>query len=410
MLLFEYLRMALESLKSNKLRSALTLLGIVIGVFSVIAAVTAVQVIDVYFNDTFRGMGANTFYVTKVNRSGINVGPMDRSLRNRPNLTYEDMERLRRRADLPLSIAPDGWFGQHAVKYGGEETDPTIGLRGVNQDWAINNGFEIEEGRFLTEDDVRSARPVVVLGAPIVKRLFDVEQAVGKTVRIDGRRFKVVGTFVEKGAFLGDTPDDHVMAPITRLFDIYGEPTRNISYDVRAPSAPMLQATIDQVTGHLRVIRGVAPQDEDNFDVVTNDAMRGPMESFTATLTMGGAAIGLIALLAAGIGIMNIMLVSVTERTREIGIRKSLGATRRDILSQFLLEAVFLCQIGGLVGIGLGILGGNMLAFSFDLRATFPLMWAILGVVGVTVIALIFGVYPAYKAARLNPIEALRYE
>ena len=249
-----------------------------------------------------------------------------------------------------------------------------------------------------------------MLGQPVVKRLFPYEQAVGKTVRIDGRRFQVIGTFAEKGAFLGEAPDNLAMAPITRLFDVYGEPNRNISYDVRAPSAPMLQATIDEVTGHLRVIRKVRPQDENNFDVVTNDAIKGPMESFTATLTLGGAAIGLIALLAAGIGIMNIMLVSVTERTREIGIRKALGATRRDVLSQFLLEAVFLCQIGGLVGILLGVLGGNALAFAFDLQATFPWAWALGGVVGVTVIALVFGVYPAYKAARLNPIEALRYE
>ncbi len=409
MLLLEYLRMAFESLKSNKLRSALTLLGIVIGVFSVIAAVTAVQVIDVYFNDTFRGMGANTFYVSKYG-GGIQIGPRDPSLRNRPDLTYADMEQLRRRASLPLSIAPDGSFGRVVVTYEGTSTDPNVGLRGVNQDWAVNNGFEIEDGRFMSEDDVRSARPVVVLGQPVVKRLFPYEQAVGKTVRIDGRRFQVIGTFAEKGAFLGEVQDNIAMAPITRLFDVYGEPNRNISYDIRAPSTPMLQATIDEITGHLRVIRKVRPQDDNNFDVVTNDAMKGPMESFTATLTIGGAAIGLIALLAAGIGIMNIMLVSVTERTREIGVRKALGATRRDVLSQFLLEAVFLCQIGGLVGILLGVLGGNALAFAFGLRATFPWAWALFGVVGVTVIALVFGVYPAYKAARLNPIEALRYE
>jgi putative ABC transport system permease protein len=410
MLLFEYLRMAFESLRTNKLRSALTLLGIVIGVFSVIAAVTAVQVIEVYFNDTFRGMGANTFYVSKVNNNGIQIGPRDRSLRNRPDLTYEDMLLLRRRAELPLSIGPDGWFGRGAVTYNGVETDPTVSLRGVNQDWAVNNGFEIEEGRFLTEDDVRYARNVVVLGAPIVKRLFDVEQPIGKTVRIDGRQYRVIGTFVEKAGFLGDSPDNIAMAPITRLFNVYGDPNRNISYDIRAPSAALLQATIDEVTGHLRVIRAVSPAEDNNFDIVTNDAMRGPMDSFTGYLTLGGAGIGLIALLAAGIGIMNIMLVSVTERTREIGVRKALGATRRDVLRQFLLEAVFLCQIGGLIGIGLGVLGGNVLALTFDLRPTFPWMWAIMGVVGVTVIALVFGVYPAYKAARLNPIDALRYE
>jgi len=409
MLVFEYLRMAFESLRSNKLRSALTLLGIVIGVFSVIAAVTAVQVIEVYFNDTFRGMGANTFYVSKT-QSGIQFGPRDRSLRNRPDLTYEDMLLLRRRAELPLSIGPDETFARASVTYGGQETDPTVGLRGVNQDWAVNNGFEIEEGRFLTEDDVRYARNVIVIGAPIVRRLFDVEQPIGKTVRIDGRQFRVVGTFVAKEGFLGDSPDNIAMAPITRLFNIYGDTDRNIAYDIRAPSAALLQATIDEVTGHLRVIRDVRPSEDNNFAINTNDALRGPMDEFTGYLTMGGAGIGLIALLAAGIGIMNIMLVSVTERTREIGVRKALGATRQDVLRQFLLEAVFLCQIGGLLGIGLGVLGGNVLALTFDLRPTFPWMWALMGVGGVTLIALIFGVYPAYKAARLNPIDALRYE
>src|SRR5690606_12955648 len=220
-------------------------------------------------------------YVSKYG-GGIQIGPRDPSLRNRPDLTYADMEQLRRRANLPLSIAPDGSFGRVVVTYEGTSTDPNVGLRGVNQDWAVNNGFEVQDGRFMSEDDVRSARPVVVLGQPVVKRLFPYEQAVGKTVRIDGRRFQVIGTFVEKGAFLGEVQDNLAMVPITRLFDIYGEPNRNISYDIRAPSAPMLQATIDEVTGHLRVIRKVRPQDDNNFDVVTNDAMKGPMESFTA--------------------------------------------------------------------------------------------------------------------------------
>lgn len=405
----ESLRMAWETLRGNKLRSFLTLLGMIIGVFSVIAAVTAVGVIDVYFNESFRGMGAHTFYVTKFG-GGFQVGPMDPSLRNRPNLTYADLLELRARSQLATSISPDGRFGQVAVRYGGESTEPNIGLVGVAEDWAVNNGFEVAEGRFLIEDDVRYARPVVVLGSVVAERLFPNEQAIGKDVRVDGRRFQVVGVMESKGSFLGQSNDNLVWAPITRLFAIYGDVDRNIAYDVRAPSQTLLNATIDEVTGHLRAIRRVRPEQENNFQVVTNDALTGPFQTFTSVLTLGGAGIGLIALLAAGVGIMNIMLVSVTERTREIGIRKSLGATRRAILTQFLVEAVFLCQIGGLVGILLGILGGNVMAFSFDISPAFPWGWALGGVFGVTVIALIFGVYPAWKAARLDPIEALRYE
>ncbi len=400
--------MALEALRTNKLRSSLTLLGMVIGVFSVIAAVTAVGVIDRYFTDTFGGMGANTFYVSKF--PGIQVGPRDPSLRNRPNLTYDDLLQLQRRSELPVSIAPDAGFDFARVTADGRETDPNIRIRGVDQDWAVNNGFEIEYGRFLSEDDVRYGRPVAVLGQPVAERLFPGEQAIGKEVRVRGRRFQVIGVFEEQGAFLGERPDQNVWAPITRLFQVYGDPQRNISYDVRAPGPEFLDATIEEVTGHLRVIRGVRPQDDNNFEIVTNDALQGPFQAFTAMLTVGGAGIGLIALLAAGIGIMNIMLVSVTERTREIGIRKALGATRRAVLGQFLLEAIVLCQIGGLIGIALGIAGGNALAIFSSIQPAFPLGWAITGVVGVTVIAIVFGVYPAWKAATLRPIEALRYE
>jgi putative ABC transport system permease protein len=408
-MLFEYLRMALEALRANKLRSGLTLLGMVIGVFSVIAAVTAVGVIDRYFNDTFGGLGANTFYVSKF-PSGIQVGPRDASYRNRPNLTYDDLLQLQRRSRLAASVAPDATFDWARVTADGRETEPNTRIRGVDQDWAVNNGFEIAEGRFMSDDDIRYGRPVVVLGDPIARRLFPDELALGKEVRIRGHRFQVIGVFEERAAFLGERPDNGVWAPITRMFQIYGNPDRSIAYDVRAAGPEYLNATIEETVGHLRVIRGVRPQDENNFEITTNDALRGPFQSFTAILTMGGAGIGLIALLAAGIGIMNIMLVSVTERTREIGIRKALGATHRAVLGQFLFEAVVLCQIGGLIGIALGVAGGNLLALASGLSPAFPWGWALGGVLGVTVIALVFGVYPAYKAARLRPIDALRYE
>lgn len=404
----ESLRMAWETLIGNKLRSLLTLLGMVIGVFSVIAAVTAVDVIDLYFTESFRGMGSNSFYVSK--NANFQMGPDDESLRNRPNLTYSDLLALRRRAKLAASISPDGTFANTKVVFGSEETSPNIALRGVGSDWPVNNGFDVAEGRFLSEDDIRYGRPVIVLGSTIAERLFDNAQAVGKEVRVQGRRYRVVGVMEEKGSFLGNNQDNIVWAPITRMFAVYGDPDRNIAYDVRAPSPELLTATIDEVTGLLRSIRDVRPEEENNFEINTNDALTGPFEAFTNVLTMGGAGIGLIALLAAGVGIMNIMLVSVTERTREIGIRKALGATRRAILLQFLVEAVFLCQIGGIVGILLGGIGGNVLALTLNISPSFPWLWAFIGVFGVTAIALVFGVYPAYKAARLRPIDALRYE
>ena len=406
----QYLLMAAETLRANKLRTALTLLGMVIGVFSVIASVTAVQVIDDYFTDAFAGIGATTFFVQKY--PAFNMGPIDASIRNRPDLTYEQLEQLRRRVRLAAAVSPDEYFETTEIKYGDQETPPKIALRGVDEEWALNNGYEVAEGRFLTANDVRYARPVIVLPQPIADELFIYESPLGKTVLADGRRYQVVGLLEAKGSILGESQDELVLAPITTLFNVYGgAAVRDIGFDVRATNMTTLDATIDEVIGQLRAIRRLGPGEPNNFEIVTNDALSGPFKTFTGFLTLGGLAIGLIALLAAGVGIMNIMLVSVTERTREIGIRKSLGATRRAILIQFLLEAVFLCQLGGLLGILLGVAGGNLVTVAIEsLTPTFPWGWAFTGVAGVTLIAVVFGVYPAYKAARLDPIEALRYE
>lgn len=407
-MLIEYLRMAFEALRSNKLRSMLTLLGMVIGVFSVIASVTAVGVIDRYFNEQFSVFTSSAFDITR--SPAINIGMPDASLRNRPNLTYADLQELQRRVELPAAVSPNGGFDWAMVTAGSNQTDPGVEIRGVDEEWATNSGFDVEYGRFLTDDDVRYGRPVAVIGEPVARVLFPNESAIGKEIRVRGHRYQVIGVIEAQGAFLGQQLDNFVLAPITRLFQIYGRPDRNINYNIRVASPELMTLTIDEVVGQLRVIRNVRPQDDNNFEVTTNDALQGPFQAFTSYLTMGGAAIGLIALLAAGIGIMNIMLVSVTERTREIGIRKALGATNGAVLGQFLFEAVVLCQIGGLFGIALGVLGGNVLAFFTGMSPAFPWNWAIGGVLGVTVIALIFGVYPAWKAAKLRPIDALRYE
>ena len=224
-------------------------------------------------------------------------------------------------------------------------------------------------------------------------------------------RFTVVGVLEEKsgGLNLGDS-NNRVIVPITRGIPVFGLQDRDVTIDVRAPSAEMLAATQDQAVGALRAVRRLPPEAEDNFETFTSAEAADGLKAFTSALATGGAGIGLIALLAAGVGVMNIMLVSVTERTREIGVRKSLGATRRDILLQFLVEAVVLCQLGGLAGILMGVLGGNVVAALMTTAPAFPWGWATIAVLGVTVVALVFGVYPATKAARLHPIEALRYE
>lgn len=404
----EYTTIAWDSLRSNKLRSALTLLGIVIGVFAIVSSVTAVRVIDVYFDDTIKFLGATTFSVQRT--PAVQLGHMDERIRKRKHITFEQIALYKRDAGLPVTVSPTDWFGAKKVTFESKETRPNVQLVGSDEGWLTNNSFDIEAGRFLTESDVQFARPVVVIGKTVADALFPDRSPIGKEIRIEGYRFRIVGLLAGKGSAFGQDLDRTAVAPISRLLDIYGARGRSLSIEIRAPSVQLLQATMDEAAGLLRTIRKVPPGEENDFEIVTNESLLSAVTSFTKYLTIGGAGIGLITLLTAGIGIMNIMLVSVTERTREIGIRKAVGATRGAILRQFLLEAIILCQIGGVLGIILGVVGGNVMALVFGIAPTFPWDWAALGVAGITVVALIFGVYPAFKAARLHPIDALRYE
>jgi putative ABC transport system permease protein len=400
---------ALRALRANLTRSALTLLGMVIGVFAVIAAVTAVDVIDTYFKESIQQYGTNTF---SVQRHGEQfVGPR-RGRTYRPPVTHNQVEALRERVGGTYDVSvleQFAWRERAQSRF--EETEAAIELHGTDAFFLDNYGFTLEAGRPFTVQDVRNGRPVAMLGAPVAETLFPNETPIGKTVRIGRVRLEVVGVLEAKGGFLGLDPDSRIYAPITHLLATYGDGGRDMnSVSVRVGNETQMQAAQDAVISQMRVIRQVDAGAENNFEIETNASARSTFDTFTATLTIAGAGIGLIALVTAGIGIMNIMLVSVTERTREIGVRKSVGAKKRDILGQFLLEAVVLCQIGGLLGIGLGGAFGNLVAVYFDIGMSFPWGWAVGAVIGVTLIAVAFGGYPAYKAARLDPIESLRYE
>jgi len=406
---FETVREALQALRANKLRSSLTLLGIVIGVFAVISAVTAVDVIDLYFKDSLQVFGSSTF---SVERYAVQVGSGRDRERYHPPITYAQVRQLEDKTTPDLTVSLEEGFDYNvAVRSEWRETNPNVNLYGTDDDFLGNFGYEMDEGRPLAGPDMQNARPVALLGATVAEELFPTTTPVGKKVQIGRVRLKVVGVLEEKGSFLGFDPDSRVFAPITYLLGTYGDGGRNIGdVTVRTATPAQIPAAQQQVRQHMRVIRQVPPGDPDTFVMETNDSIRSTLDQFTGTLAMGGALVGLISLLAAGVGIMNIMLVSVTERTKEIGIRKAVGAKWRNILGQFLLEAVVLCQIGGLVGIVLGGLGGNMTAVYFDISPSFPWIWAGIAVGGVTLLAVIFGGYPAYKAARLDPIESLRYE
>jgi len=353
-------------------------------------------------------MGGDVITVTKF--PAISMGPTDWDLyRNRQDITIAQMERMDELTYIASEVGPVRTYRTTRVTFGELETEPNVGIRGGNLHYLSNNAYDIEYGRNFLPEDIDYARPVAIIGADVANLLFEMVDPINKTIRIEGRPYMVIGVTEAKGTVFGSSLDNFVVIPYSTLAGIYGR-NLNIGIQVKAGSVERVEAAIDEITGVLRAIRKVAPGSPNDFEISTNESLGAVFNTFTALLYGVGFVIGGIVLLGAGIGVMNIMLVSVTERTREIGIRKAVGATKKAIVTQFLLECIALCQIGGLIGIILGVAGGNMAALYFETAVVIPWFSAIGGVIGMTIIGVIFGVYPAFKAANLDPIESLRYE
>jgi putative ABC transport system permease protein len=262
----------------------------------------------------------------------------------------------------------------------------------------------------LNEEDVDLSRRVLVVGKIVETRLFPHESPIGKVIRLNGHTYTIVGVMSEKGTSFGMNQDEICIMPITRFFEDYGEAKRTVNIATQAFSAEMYNRTFDHAIGAMRIARGLKANQANDFEIYSNDSLKGAFISVAGVVRVGAFVISGIALVAAGIGIMNIMLVSVTERTKEIGVRKSIGARSKDILRQFLAEAVFISEAGGILGIVLGIFMGDLVAVWLKVDTIFPIGWAIAGVIVCSAIGIGFGLYPAYRAANLDPIEALRYE
>ncbi|HEX8372957.1 MAG TPA: ABC transporter permease [Chthoniobacterales bacterium] len=401
-------RMALSSLGANKLRSALTMLGITIGVFSVIGVMTAISALQGSIESGLSFLGSNIFQFsrTPVFRSNDNE-----RYRNRPNINYAQGVQFARLMQGKTEIVCFKVFKRGvAGAYGGRKTNPNQDIVGTNEYFLEANSQNIGEGRMLNASDVDMARGVVVIGGDLRDKLFPNETALGKVLRVAGRNYQVVGIFETKGSGFGGSNDNQCAIPITRFFADFGGSERSLSISVQSSTQATYDATLGHAVGVMRKVRGLRVEDPDNFDIYSNDSLTAAFTQVAGTIRIGAFVISGIALIAAGVGIMNIMLVSVTERTKEIGVRKSLGARRGDILGQFLLESLFISELGGLAGIVLGVLGGNALAVFLKASVFFPWGWAIVGLVVCSAIGIGFGMYPAHKAAGLDPVEALRFE
>jgi len=407
----ESLIMALVALRTNKLRSVLTLLGIAGGVFSIIGVMTAMGVLTNSIETGMSWLGVNTFQVQKYPMFEGNDPEDMAKFRNRRDITYDQAMYLKDHANMPSAV---GIFcfsqsGKTVVSPHGEKTNPNIGLSGRDIEGFTANSWTIGDGRVFTMTEVSNASYVVILGKDVVKKIFPKTDPINQIVRIDGREYKVIGVVDPRGGLLGGNGDNYAIIPITTFFNVYGR-DQQVAIKVQAPDQKSFDDCMEQVRGIMRTTRHVRPGEEDDFYMWSNDSMITQFNEFTKYVRVGIIVISAIALLAAGVGIMNIMLVSVTERTREIGIRKAIGARRDNILSQFILEAVIISQLGGLIGIVVGIIGGNLIAMLLEIPPVIPYDWVAVGFISCSIIGIVFGVYPAWKAANLDPIESLRYE
>ena len=403
--------MALMAVRTSKLRSILTLLGIAVGVFSIIAVMTAVTVLRNSIEEGMSQLGVNTFQMQKFPVVMGDNHAMRMKYRNRKNISYEQALAVRDKATLAELVGIEGWRGGKTVVWNGQKTNPNIAVVGENVEGIPTNDWIVANGRSINGQDMEMASKVAILGSTLTEKLFPPSyNPVGEKIRMDGNIYQVIGVLQKKGGSLGGNQDNFIIVPLTSFFNVYGRENTDLHIMVKAKSREVLDDCIEQARMILRTARKVAPGAEDDFGYFSNDSLVTQFNEFTFYLRMGVLLVSSIALLAAGVGIMNIMLVSVTERTREIGIRKSVGAMKRDILAQFIVEAVILCEIGGLIGIVLGILGGNVVGMLVDAPAVIPWDWAAIGIGVCSLVGLIFGVYPAWKAASLDPIESLRYE
>mgnify|MGYP001324210153 CR=1 FL=1 len=408
---WENIRFAFNAMRAQKLRSFLTLIGVMAGVATVIMMVSFVVGFDRRIAEGFASFGTNLIQFQKF-ESRFTGGPPPEEERNRPNLTLADAEALKRFSRYAAAVSPERYYNA-AAKAGSRETND-VTVVGTNADFAVANERYVNDGRFLSDADVRKHARGCLIGTDLVDALFPLQDPIDREVLVAGRAYRVVGVFEKKGSAFGGSNDNYLAIPISAFDEQFPEVkyrSGEVLYISTVPrSTAVYDALIEEGTAILRARRGLRPGQPNDFAVTTTVGQLKSFRQITSGVAAAMLVIAGIALVVGGVGVMNIMLVNVTQRTREIGLRKALGATRRDVAQQFLMEAVTLTGFGGALGIAFGLGAAFLVRFALDFQAAAPL-WSILLGFGVsTAVGLLFGIWPALKAAGQDPIEALRYE
>jgi len=402
--------MAIDTLRANKLRSSLTILGVSVGVVTVIFMVSIIQGLNKAFADQIESLGSNTIFVSKFAPSfGRPPGPDEI---HRKDLTMADADALRNEASSIVGVSPIHRMIAATMRYQEKQSDTPI-LLGVTPYYEFVHSQYVASGRFISDIDMQDRSNVVIIGVDVKQALFPYEDPVDKEVRINGNPYRIIGVMEPLGNFFGQSRDNSIFVPITTFDKYYPDrpfPEVVFFVIVRPRSRAFVKPAIDEITDILRRRRRVPIGSPDDFGISSQDSLLDVYNQLTGATALVLTSISFVALMIGGIGVMNIMLVSVTERTKEIGVRKAVGATKMNILSQFLIEAVVLTAIGGLAGLAVGEVASLLMNKYSPLPAYVPL-WAIAIGVGISAaVGIVFGLWPAWKAARLNPIDALRWE
>lgn len=409
----ENIRIALDSIRTQLLRTVLTVLIISIGIMALVSILTVVSALENTISNNFAFMGANTFNIRQYEMQ-VRIGHGSGNEREKinPIISYPEAKTFQEKYNFPFTYTSLSFsaVSNAEVKYENKKTDPEISIVGADENYTNNSGLEFSQGRNFTSFDIENNSYVCILGSDFEKGLFKDINPIDKTISIRGAKFKVIGLLKEKGSTFGNTQDLRVVIPIQVARSLYSQPNINYNLSVMVDKKELLDSAIDDATIVMRQVRKLNPIEENNFGIIRSDELINQILSLTNALGAAAWVIGIITIFGSSIALMNIMLVSVTERTREIGIRKALGARRKTIAFQFFTETIVIGQLGGILGILFGILIGSAFAAYFNFAFVTPWKAIIAAVTTSFVVALISGLYPAIKASKLDPIEALRHE
>jgi len=406
----ENVKVALQSVKGNKLRTFLTAIIIAIGITALVGILTSIEAIEGSLTNTFSSMGANSFTIR--NRGiGIRIGGGGQRPKRYKAIDYRQATEFKSSFTFPAMISVNVFasFGG-TVKYGNEKTNPNISILGADENYMASAGYKLALGRNFSQSELEYGTSVVLIGDEIKTRLFPGTDPVNKTIHLGNNKFRIIGVFQAKGSSVGFGGDKVCVIPLLRAKQVMTMSNPSYTISVTGDDPAQMEAAIGEATSLFRNVRNLKVSDENNFEITKSDAIAQTFIDNLRYVRWGGIVIGTITLIGAAIALMNIMIVSVTERTREIGIRKAIGATPLVIRRQFLIEAIVICLMGGITGVFLGILIGNLLSMVMGGSFIMPWAWTILGLTLCIGVGLISGLYPAIKASKLDPVESLRYE